>query len=134
NRPCEGSGLDWMQTTGTEGSQLGMSRLLPCGVFRTDVERSTLLRQAGVPLSYPAVAGRIASLVLVENGQAVLHCDHARDRPIHPDRNSGVGSIRCADRNVALARFAMESLDNKMFVREYFTALPWHSTSTTLSA
>jgi hypothetical protein len=40
----------------------------------------------------------------------------------------------CADGDGESARFAPESSDNNMLMREYLTALSWHSTSTTLSA
>jgi hypothetical protein len=38
-----------------------------------------------------------------------------------------VGLILCADKDDALARYAMEGLGSKMLIREYLTALPKES-------
>jgi len=41
--------------------------------------------------------------------------------------NPPVGLILCTEKDEALARYAMEGLNNKLLVREYLTALPAES-------
>jgi len=42
----------------------------------------------------------------------------------HPDENPPVGLIICAQKNEALAHYALEGLPNKVMATEYRTALP----------
>ena len=41
-----------------------------------------------------------------------------------PDERAPVGLILCTEQDEALARYALDGLNNKMLVREYLTALP----------
>jgi len=70
---------------------------------------------------------KTGGLVHADIGQMHLYCNFAREHWMQPGENPPVGLILCADKNDALARYAMEGLGSKMLVREYLTALPKES-------
>jgi len=57
-------------------------------------------------------------------GQMHLYLNYAREHWTHPDENPPVGLILCAQKDHALARYALEGLPNKVLAAEYRTALP----------
>jgi hypothetical protein len=57
-------------------------------------------------------------------GQMHLYLNYAREHWTHPDENPPVGLILCAQKDHAVARYALEGLPNKVLAAEYRTALP----------
>jgi hypothetical protein len=53
-----------------------------------------------------------------------LYLNYAREHWSRPDENPPVGLILCAQKDDALARYALEGLPNKVLAREYKLALP----------
>jgi hypothetical protein len=67
---------------------------------------------------------QVGELAHADIGQMNVYCNYAREHWTQPSENPPVGLILCADKDDALARYAMEGLGNKMLIREYLTALP----------
>ncbi len=57
-------------------------------------------------------------------GQMHLYLNYARRHWTHPDENPPVGLILCAQKDEALAQYALDGLPNKVLAAEYRTALP----------
>lgn len=57
-------------------------------------------------------------------GQMHMYLNYAREHWTHPDENPPVGLILCAEKDHALARYALEGLPNKVLAAEYKTVLP----------
>ena len=57
-------------------------------------------------------------------GQMHLYLNYARQHWTHRDENPPVGLILCAQKDEALAKYALEGLPNKVLAAEYRTALP----------
>lgn len=57
-------------------------------------------------------------------GQMHLYLNYAREHWTNPDENPPVGLILCAQKNDAVARYALEGLPNKVLAAEYKTTLP----------
>jgi hypothetical protein len=57
-------------------------------------------------------------------GQMHLYLNYARQHWTNSDENPPVGLILCAQKNEAVARYALEGLPNKILAAEYKTALP----------
>lgn len=57
-------------------------------------------------------------------GQMHLYLNYAREHWVQPGENPPVGLILCAQRDAAVARYALEGLPNKVVAAEYRTALP----------
>ena len=53
-----------------------------------------------------------------------LYLNYAREHWSRSDENPPVGLILCAQKDDALARYALEGLPNKVLAREYKLALP----------
>jgi len=53
-----------------------------------------------------------------------LYLNYAREHWTHPDENPPVGLILCAQKDSAVAHYALEGLPNKVLAAEYRTALP----------
>jgi len=70
---------------------------------------------------------KIGPLTHADIGQMNLYCNYARAHWTQPDERAPVGLILCAQQDEALARYALDGLNNKMLVREYLTALPAES-------
>lgn len=52
------------------------------------------------------------------------YLNYAREHWTYPDENPPVGLILCAEKDHALARYALEGLPNKVLAAEYKTVLP----------
>ncbi len=65
--------------------------------------------------------GRFSS---TDAGQMHLYLNYAREHWVLPGENPPVGLILCAQKNEALARYALGGLANKVLAAEYKTALP----------
>lgn len=57
-------------------------------------------------------------------GQMHLYLNYARERWVREGENPPVGLILCAQKDEAVARYALEGLPNKVMASEYRTALP----------
>ena len=53
-----------------------------------------------------------------------LYLNYAREHWTQPGENPPVGLILCAEKDEAVARYALEGLPNKVLAREYQLALP----------
>jgi hypothetical protein len=67
---------------------------------------------------------KLDKLTHADVGQMHLYCNYARVHWTLPDENPPVGLILCAGKGVALARYTLEGLPNKIMATEYLTALP----------
>ena len=77
---------------------------------------------------------RLRCLVLIElkigefshadAGQMHLYCNYASEHWTHKDENPPVGLILCAEKDHAVAKYALEGLPNKILASEYKLALP----------
>lgn len=57
-------------------------------------------------------------------GQMHLYLNYVREHWTHPDENPPVGLILCAEKNAAVAKYALEGLPNKVLASEYKLTLP----------
>lgn len=57
-------------------------------------------------------------------GQMHMYLNYARKHWTHPDENPPVGLILCAQRDDAVAKYALEGLPNKVMTAQYQTVLP----------
>jgi hypothetical protein len=53
-----------------------------------------------------------------------LYLNYAREHWTQADENPPVGLILCAEKDDAIAKYALEGLPNKVLAREYKLALP----------
>lgn len=57
-------------------------------------------------------------------GQMHLYLNYAKEHWVHEAENPPVGVILCAQKDEAVAHYALEGLPNKVLAREYMTVLP----------
>ena len=67
---------------------------------------------------------KLGKLTHADAGQMHLYLSYARQHWTLPDENPPVGLILCADKNEALAHYALEGLPSKVLAAEYRTTLP----------
>jgi predicted nuclease of restriction endonuclease-like (RecB) superfamily len=77
---------------------------------------------------------RLRSLIIVDlklgtfthadAGQMHLYLNYAREHWVFPGENPPVGLILCAEKDRAVAKYALDGLPNKVLAAEYRTALP----------
>ncbi|HRT71532.1 MAG TPA: PDDEXK nuclease domain-containing protein [Syntrophales bacterium] len=67
---------------------------------------------------------KIGKFTHADAGQMHLYLNYAREHWVHRDENPPVGLILCAQKDEAVARYALEGLPNKVMASEYRTALP----------
>jgi len=67
---------------------------------------------------------KIGKFTHADAGQMHLYLNYARKHWTHPDENPPVGLILCAEKDNAVAQYALEGLSNKILAAEYKTALP----------
>jgi hypothetical protein len=53
-----------------------------------------------------------------------LYLNYAREHWMRPGENPPVGLILCAEKDDAVARYALEGLPNKVLAADYLTKLP----------
>jgi len=53
-----------------------------------------------------------------------LYLNYAREHWVLPEENPPVGLILCAEKDHAVAKYALEGLPNKVLAAEYKTTLP----------
>lgn len=67
---------------------------------------------------------KLGKLTHADAGQMHLYLNYAREHWMLDGENPPVGLILCADKNEAVARYALEGLPNKVLAAEYRTRLP----------
>lgn len=67
---------------------------------------------------------KLRKLTHADAGQMHLYLNYAREHWTNPDENPPVGLILCAQRDAAVAHYALEGLPNKVLAAEYRTTLP----------
>jgi hypothetical protein len=67
---------------------------------------------------------KIGRFTHADAGQMHLYLNYAQEHWVHKDENPPVGLILCAQKDEAVARYALEGLPNKVMASEYRTALP----------
>lgn len=67
---------------------------------------------------------KIGKFTHADAGQMHLYLNYAREHWTLPDENPPVGLILCAEKDNAVAHYALEGLPNKILAAEYRTALP----------
>ena len=67
---------------------------------------------------------KIGKFTHADAGQMHLYLNYAREHWVHEDENPPVGLILCAQKDEAVARYALEGLPNKVMAAEYRTTLP----------
>jgi predicted nuclease of restriction endonuclease-like (RecB) superfamily len=66
----------------------------------------------------------IGAFTHADAGQMHLYLNYAREHWTRPDQNPPVGLILCAEKDEAVARYALDGLPNKILAAEYMTKLP----------
>ena len=67
---------------------------------------------------------KVGKFTHADAGQMHLYLNYAREHWSRPEENPPVGLILCAQKDEALAKYALEGLSNKVLAREYKLALP----------
>ena len=67
---------------------------------------------------------KLGKFTHADAGQMHLYLNFAREHWVRRDENPPVGLILCAQKNEAVARYALEGLQNKVMAAEYRTTLP----------
>jgi predicted nuclease of restriction endonuclease-like (RecB) superfamily len=67
---------------------------------------------------------KLGKFTHADAGQMHLDLNYAREHWSRPEENPPVGLILCAQKDDALARYALDGLPNKVLAREYKLALP----------
>lgn len=67
---------------------------------------------------------KLGKFTHADAGQMHLYLNFAREHWVRRDENPPVGLILCAQKNEAVARYALEGLPNKVMAAEYRTTLP----------
>ena len=67
---------------------------------------------------------KLGSLTHADVGQMHMYCNYAKEHWAYPDENPPVGLILCADKGLALARYALEGLPTKVMAANYRMVLP----------
>ncbi len=67
---------------------------------------------------------KVGKFTHADAGQMHLYLNYARAHWTNPDENPPVGLILCAEKNAAVARYALEGLPNKVLASEYRLTLP----------
>jgi predicted nuclease of restriction endonuclease-like (RecB) superfamily len=71
---------------------------------------------------------KLGKFTHADAGQMHLYLNYAREHWTNPDENPPVGLILCAQKDSAVARYALEGLPNKVLASEYRMALPEEKT------
>ncbi|HDO33958.1 MAG TPA: DUF1016 family protein, partial [Chromatiales bacterium] len=67
---------------------------------------------------------KIGAFTHADAGQMHLYLNYAREHWTHQGENPPVGLMLCAEKDAAVAHYALEGLPNKVMAAEYRTALP----------
>ncbi len=67
---------------------------------------------------------KLGKFTHADAGQMHLYLNYAREHWTHPGENPPAGLILCAQKDHAVAKYALEGLPNKVLAAEYKTVLP----------
>jgi predicted nuclease of restriction endonuclease-like (RecB) superfamily len=67
---------------------------------------------------------KLGKLTHADAGQMHLYLNYAREHWVLPGENPPVGLILCAEKDHAIAKYALDGLPNKVLAAEYRTTLP----------
>ncbi|NUM81941.1 DUF1016 domain-containing protein [bacterium] len=67
---------------------------------------------------------KVGKFTHADAGQMHLYLNYAREHWMHEDENPPVGLILCAEKDAAVARYALNGLANKVLAAEYKLQLP----------
>lgn len=67
---------------------------------------------------------KLNALTHADAGQMHMYCNYAREHWTLEDENPPVGLILCAEKDSAVAHYALDGLPNKVLAAEYKTKLP----------
>jgi len=67
---------------------------------------------------------KVGKFTHADAGQMHVYLNYAREHWTQPGENPPVGLILCAQKDEALAKYALEGLQNRVLSREYKLALP----------
>lgn len=67
---------------------------------------------------------KIGKFTYADAGQMHMYLNYAKEHWMQKDENPPVGLILCAQKNEALAKYALKDLPNKVLAAEYKTVLP----------
>ena len=67
---------------------------------------------------------KVGKFTPADAGQMHLYLNYAREHWTNKDENPPVGLILCAEKDSAVAKYALEGLPNKILAAEYKLALP----------
>ena len=67
---------------------------------------------------------KIGKFTHADAGQMHMYLNYAREHWTRPDENPPVGLILCAQKNAAVAKYALDGLPSKVLAAEYKTVLP----------
>lgn len=67
---------------------------------------------------------KLGKFTHADAGQMHLYLNYAREHWTLPGENPPIGLILCAQKDTAVAKYALEGLPNKVLAAEYQTALP----------
>jgi len=67
---------------------------------------------------------KLGKLTHADAGQMHLYLNYAREHWVLPGENPPVGLILCAEKDHAMAKYALEGLSNTVLAAEYRTTLP----------
>jgi predicted nuclease of restriction endonuclease-like (RecB) superfamily len=67
---------------------------------------------------------KVGKFTHADAGQMHLYLNYAREHWMKRDENPPVGLILCAEKDAAVAKYALEGLPNKVLAAEYRTTLP----------
>jgi len=70
---------------------------------------------------------KVGKFTHADAGQMHMYLNYAREQWTHEGENPPVGLILCAEKDSAVARYALEGLPNKVLAAEYKLALPKES-------
>lgn len=67
---------------------------------------------------------KVGKFTHADAGQMHLYCNYAREHLMEPGENPPVGLILCAEKDAAVAKYALEGLPSKVMAAEYKLVLP----------
>ena len=67
---------------------------------------------------------KVGKFTHADAGQMHLYLNYAKENWTNKDENPPVGLILCAEKDSAVAKYALEGLNNKVLASEYKLALP----------
>lgn len=67
---------------------------------------------------------KVGKFTHADAGQMHMYLNYAQEHWTQPEENPPVGLILCAEKDEAVAKYALQGLPNKILAREYRLVLP----------